>query len=467
MRSWLKNHLSLHRHARASNATETAGSLTSIGSRTPVSTEHTNAAALAQPQHNVPPATPFSATAPRQPSQATSTDAMTDPHYSRRSGRPTTASGANQAPVPSSTATSAATSSSSSSFLSAAGRSHHAATRSSAHHASNVGHRLRTGARNSTPPLGHPELLSQVTDLRQAVCILASAASSPPSAETSVLPIDFDAWHMTFEQSGYLLEFLRRVALTPEYLDRSGRTSLAQRLLSLLQAMHDKTALRACVLTAVHTAIASESLTEVVLTLNDIQIAKSDLELDDDEQQLLAVARGINALMMVRGHAKAAIQRLADIDPTEVYLGYETGLADELNLPVYARFSSKERFSFLSTQDLQEAATAARAYAADEAQLGAFLRTWPAWLAHVSKAADTPWQKITQDKSIGATDYANATCPITLERIKKVVLVPNSRGPRYNAFEFSAFMKWWGEHGTCPLTRSTVPLMALRRPATA
>lgn len=51
-----------------------------------------------------------------------------------------------------------------------------------------------------------------------------------------------------------------------------------------------------------------------------------------------------------------------------------------------------------------------------------------------------------------------AVCPITLEKIRKVLLVPNELGPRYTAFDFDAFMTWWGQNGTDPLTRKMVPL---------
>jgi len=212
-------------------------------------------------------------------------------------------------------------------------------------------------------------------------------------------------------------------------------------------------------------AAATESCDDrVILALNDLDIAiliDAAQHSADPAQTLEHLGRRLHKLDVVRAEAQRHVNSLADVDPIEVFLAYEIGLADVLDLPVATRHMLFPEYAKVNAADLSRAQRAVEAAAADAPQVLAFLLAW------------SPWQRLQRQQLLAGFDprrlpsvtlsptalaeLATALCPITQEPLNALempVLVPHTggvAGPGWTLYEYAALCTWWAEHGSHPI----------------
>jgi hypothetical protein len=188
------------------------------------------------------------------------------------------------------------------------------------------------------------------------------------------------------------------------------------------------------------------------------------------EQELRNLGRSLLRLQVVHQHAAAKVETLRVVDPIEVYLAYETRLAQPLELPLSTQEMLYERCSNITAADLDAASQAATQADTDPRQVEAYLSTWAPWqgLLRRQRAAACDWQRL-QPLPRGATIHGGQVCILTQETVaelqasgSQVAALQNARG-QWEPYDFNSLMEWWVQQGTHPVQRTPMRLEDIHR----
>jgi hypothetical protein len=264
----------------------------------------------------------------------------------------------------------------------------------------------------------------------------------------------------------YLL-FLGRLRRTADFQNISSRPLLAQRIVGLTEQVAASESLAALCHERIGQALESCS-DRVIWAMNQLELTVRVHQAQQGrapEQQLRSLGRSLLRLQVVHQHAAAKVASLRVVDPIEVYLAFETRLAQPLGLPLSTQGMLYERTARVSAADLGAASQAARLADADPQQVDAYLATWEPWQAHLRRqqAENCTWQQL-PSLPPGVEIAGDETCVLTQETVAElrasgndVAAVRDANG-RWEPYSFAALLKWWTQQGTHPVQLTPMSL---------
>lgn len=208
---------------------------------------------------------------------------------------------------------------------------------------------------------------------------LEKAKSDLPNLQQAILPLNG-------EQDYKLKKFLGGLRATADYGTEQHREGFAMRVVEMLRAMRDP-AMRALALERiVHSNPGCSD--SFALMLNHLDVALGNLAMLDpqvSEEQLRQ--RGVAMLKLDVVHRFAA-ETLADnpgLDHVDVYLGFETLLAEPLGLPVSNRTTVMGRHVVIPNTALACASYQATTQASKPEVVEAYLQNWEPWQLYAER----------------------------------------------------------------------------------
>ena len=256
-----------------------------------------------------------------------------------------------------------------------------------------------------------------------------------------------------------LLAFLSRLTGTADYKNPHTRPLLHERALGLIAGLQGPGRGAALAALAVSMDTCGDRL---IRGLDEAEQALHLHALADVRDPATVRALGIDYLKLavVRAHAERRVAGLVSVDEVEVYLAYETKLAQRLHLPVATR--SMLYGSPVTHEDLERAAQAAQAAAQNSAGVQAYLQAWPPWQKMVrrTQAEALRWDALPAVAATGA--HRDTVCVFTQEPLEALRQPVTLVGTGFVA-ELSGLMIWWQENGSHPVHKTPLELDLLRR----
>jgi hypothetical protein len=297
---------------------------------------------------------------------------------------------------------------------------------------------------------------------------LASSGGQNADPENAPLP----NLHADPGQLNSFLAFLDRLRGTADFQNINSRPLLAQRIVGLTDQLATSETLA---------ALCHERIGQALESCGDrVSWAMNQLELTvrvhqaqhgrAPEQELHSLGRSLLRLQVVHQHAAAKAEGLRVVDPIEVYLAYETQLAQPLGLPLSTQKMLYARCSYVTEADLELALNAATEADADPRQLEAYLATWEPWqgLLRRQQAQACDWQGLSPIPQ-GIKIHDDQVCVLTRESVaglraggKDVAAVRDARG-QWEAYDFDSLLRWWAQQGTHPVQRTPMRLEHIHR----
>jgi hypothetical protein len=313
----------------------------------------------------------------------------------------------------------------------------------------------------------------QFTNLSNAMAFWRPLASPAARANTSGSETPPDL-HASPQQLISFLAFLSRLRGTADFQNSKSRPLLAQRIVGLTDQLAASESLAALCHERIGQALESCG-DRVIWAMNQIELAVRVHEAQQGtapEQRLRDLGLSLLRLQVVHQHAAAKVASLRVVDPIEVYLAYETRLAQPLKLPLSTQGMLYERISNITEADLDAASRAAKQADADPKQVEAYLATWEPWqalLRHQQAVACT-WQSLPPlPKEVSFTD--DQVCILTQEIVAELratgsqIAAAQSANGQWEPYDFKSLIKWWTQEGTHPLQGTLMRLEDIHRPA--
>ncbi len=320
----------------------------------------------------------------------------------------------------------------------------------------------------STPTSSHRE---QLLDELKEWYALAEPDAKPPAKKRA--KTDHGADHresrpkrrthlnlplpLTDQQCGQIRHFLNRLKKSAEF--RHGpqaKMLLAQRVTDLLEQLWLNSDFLNSALYHIEQGLTNcEDRTLLMLNRIEIQLRIIHAEQSPDpEQALRALALGLIKWETVQEHAEQSCQSLLhsrprqnEIDEIQIYLRYESRLAERLGLPLSTRHMLYP--AQVDESELEAAALAAQAAADNPETLEHYLNNWAPWqqLQRKKAAESLTWAEL---PIVHGSADPDAYCPFTLkpyEELEEPVALPGCTA----AIEFAELKQWWIENGTHPI----------------
>jgi hypothetical protein len=155
------------------------------------------------------------------------------------------------------------------------------------------------------------------------------------------------------------------------------------------------------------------------------------------------------------------------VDEIEVFLAYESGLRERLDLPVSAENMLFAGCAKVTAKDLSVAQKDVQKAMRDGKRVDAYLENSAVWQRHLrqQKARTWSWEEIKPEPLPQSSQpFEELVCKITLEpfaALRNPVLV--ERSGIWQAYESAALLKYWVEHGKDSLNQP-LDFAGLRRP---
>ena len=262
-----------------------------------------------------------------------------------------------------------------------------------------------------------------------------------------------------FENREGLTTFLQRLRSTAEFQNQAARPALVVRVVNLLQTMLINPLFRERAMECIEQAIVSCD-DRVIMMLNQVELQLRIIEAEesaDPEFALQQLAVGLIKLNKVHQCAAEHCQITPGVDEVEVFLAYETLLADQLDLPISTRHMLFERIAGLSETQLQFAAAEAHSIVQEPGVLDHFLGEWDPWQRHVraQDAEGVQWSHLMS--TYQSLEQEEGWCPFTLEPVaslRQPVRTLDNPAP----MEFQPFLEWWVANGVDPITKRPIQL---------
>jgi hypothetical protein len=278
--------------------------------------------------------------------------------------------------------------------------------------------------------------------------------------------------HADPQQLNSFLAFLERLIGTADYQNINSRPLLAQRVVGLTNQLATSESLAALCHERIGQALESCG-DRVVWAMNQLELTVRVHQAQQGsapEQELRDLGRSLLRLQVVHQHATAKVGSLRVVDPIEVYLAYETRLAQPLKLPLSTKGMLYERCSNVTKKDLNNASRAAQQADADPRQVEAYLATWEPWqgLMRRQQAEACPWQSL-PTMPRGTRIDETQICVLTQETAadlqaggNDVAAVRNGSGA-WEPYDFDSLLEWWVQQGTHPVHRTPMQLKDICR----
>ncbi len=290
----------------------------------------------------------------------------------------------------------------------------------------------------------------------------SESSQSSGTGATVEIPIESD------ERAENLRLFLQRLTDTAEFRNEHARPLLAARVINMLQSMWLNGRFRESAFDYIDQSIEACD-DRVILMLNRVELLLRIQEAEaapDPKAALRELAIGLMKLQSVHQSAEMSCERQqvdrASVDEVEIYLAFETRLADHLQLPISTRHMIFEDLAGVFEAELQLAAFEANMAVEAPGAVEAYLAQWEPWNRfHRGEevALHAGWASLPTAKFL--PDY-DAQCPFTQLACGEL-MQPVAISDRPTAMEFSLLLKWWEEHGTDPITQQAFKLDDLVR----
>ena len=251
-----------------------------------------------------------------------------------------------------------------------------------------------------------------------------------------------------------LQEFLDRLTNTAEYKNSKTKSSLCTRVKTVLDEMNSNQEFRDEALDIIVDSLESCD-DNIILEFNNIEkrlLINKALNfqgtIEQKEEELRELGKSLCKLEQVHRCAAKKCESLTFVDEVEVYLFYETRLAEDLGLPIITRNMIFSSYAGVTESDLEKAKASVDAL--QETDFEEYLKAWD------------PWQIFQRGKICAELKYAELElyvgnplneeiCVITsetLERLKEPVVLEQS-DHKY-IFEYDEIKKWWIKTGENP-----------------
>ncbi|KAK1548475.1 hypothetical protein Q3G72_031900 [Acer saccharum] len=299
---------------------------------------------------------------------------------------------------------------------------------------------------------------------------LGQAATFWQSQATPRIVPNFESWGLPAQDYNFLLQFLSRLRSTADYTNLQARKRLTERVCDLLQAMDESPELRRICSDCISDALQSCG-DRVIWAMNQMETAVRvhQAQQNPDPEVLKELVLSFLRLEIVQHHARHKASTLTWVDEIEVFLAYESGLRQALELPVSAEHMLFARCAQVTLEDLRIAYRAVIDAMHDPVRTAAYLRNSPLWQRRLRRqtAARWNWASLTVQAVPGHIQVQDLRCPITLEPLGALSSpVMWQSGNACLVYEAADFMQHWVEHGTEPTTRQSMELAQLQRPLT-
>jgi hypothetical protein len=253
-----------------------------------------------------------------------------------------------------------------------------------------------------------------------------------------------------------VLTFLSRLTETAEYKNPQARPMLAKRVIEVFSLMAEDEDIKGRAFTIIHHGLASCN-DRIISALEEIELMVLLHQIENTshtEDELRALGKRFLLLEMVNEKAKAHKNTLKWVDEIEVYLAFQIGLAEQLNLPVKTRNMIFRGCAQITDEQINQAGDAVVKECTEE-KLNNFLKSWSPWIKHQRKNSSVPaYEKL---PAVGKPLESNDNCPITQDIPKKPVLYDKT------VYDYDEFIQCYRADGKNPTDRSKIDLQKLKR----
>jgi hypothetical protein len=253
-----------------------------------------------------------------------------------------------------------------------------------------------------------------------------------------------------------VLAFLSRLTETAEYKNLEAKPLLAKRVIEAFSLMAENESIKGRAFDLMHQGLTScDDRTISALEEIELMVLLHKIEnTSRTEAELRALGKSFLLLEMVNEKAKAHKSTLTWVDEIEIYLAFQIGLAEKLNLPVKTRNMIFRRCAQITDEQINQAGVAVLTECTEE-RLNNFLKSWSPWIEHQRKNSSVPTYEdlpVVERKLKG-----DEICPIMQDIPEKPVLCGN------RVYDYDALIKWSRMNDNDPIDRSKIDLKKLER----
>jgi hypothetical protein len=257
-----------------------------------------------------------------------------------------------------------------------------------------------------------------------------------------------------------VLNFLGRLADTAEYKNLQARPMLAKRVIEAFSLMAEDEDIKGKAFIIIHHGL-STCDDRIISALEQIELMVLLHKIKNTshtEEELRALGKRFLLLEMVNEKAKAHTSNLTWVDEIEVYLAFQIGLAEQLDLPVKTRNMTFRRCAQITDEQINQAGDAVVKECTAE-KLNDFLESWSPWTEHQKKNGSVPaYEKL---PAVGKPLESNDSCPITQDIPEKPVLYGST------VYDYDPLIQCYRTSGINPVDRSKMDLGELKRIVTS
>jgi hypothetical protein len=257
-----------------------------------------------------------------------------------------------------------------------------------------------------------------------------------------------------------VLTFLSRLTETAEYKNPQARPMLAKRVIEVFSLMAEDEDIKGRAFVSIHHGLSTcddriiSALEQIELMVLLHKIANTS----HTEDELRALGKRFLLLEMVNEKAKAHKNTLKWVDEIEIYLAFQIGLAEKLNLPVKTRNMIFRRCAQITDEQINQVGDAVVRECTEE-KLNNFLESWSPWIEHQKKNSSVPaYENLpVVDRKLEKAEI----CPITQDIPEKPVLYGRI------VYDYDEFIQCYRTSGINPVDRSKIDLGELKRIVTS
>jgi hypothetical protein len=253
-----------------------------------------------------------------------------------------------------------------------------------------------------------------------------------------------------------VLDFLSRLTETADYKNLEARPLLAKRVIEAFSLMAENESIKGRAFNLIEEGLTScddriiSALEEIELMVLLHQIENKSHTTDE----LRALGKSFLLLEMVNEKAKAHKNTLTWVDEIEIYLAFQIGLAEKLNLPVKTRNMIFRGCAQITDAQIKQAGDAVLT-ACTEEKLNNFLKSWSPWIEHQRKNGPVPTY---EDLPVVKRKLESGEiCPIMQDIPERPVLYDKT------VYDYDALIHCYRTSGKNPLDRSKIDLEKLKR----
>ena len=253
-----------------------------------------------------------------------------------------------------------------------------------------------------------------------------------------------------------ILRFLSRLTKTAEYQNLQARPVLAMRVIEVFSRMAESEAIKGRALEIIHDGL-TDCDDRIISALENIELMVLLHQIESKshtETELRALGKRFLLLEMVNAKAEAHKITLTWVDEIEIYLAFQIGLAERLNLPVKTRNMIFRGCAQITDEQINQAGDAVLSECT-EGKLNSFLKSWSPWIAHQRK--NGPVLAYEDLPAISRKLEKGEVCPFTQEIPEKPVLCGNA------VYDYDMLIHCYRTSGINPVDRSAIDLKTLKR----